>query len=300
MRSVQATTPPSKLGSTALVVEGGALRAVFSCGILDGFLQANFHPFDSLWGVSAGATNVAAYQARMPGRNLKIYTDIAQRPQFIRPLALLRGQEMMDLDWLWQVSMAELGFDRATFDAQTAPLYVGVTNQRSGQAEYIQASGDNIIELIKASSALPLLYRPGVALNGNRYVDGGVADSIPVQAAIAAGATKIMVLRSRSADYQKTTPKAPQLLRYLLRNTPGIIAPMLNRAAHYNRSVALLRNPPAGVEIIEICPPTSFQPSRFSRQAPLMLAGYQLGLEAAVAAMQRWQANPDTSEQPLG
>ncbi|QIZ78569.1 patatin-like phospholipase family protein [Ferrimonas lipolytica] len=276
---------------TALVVEGGALRAVFSCGVLDGFMDANFKPFDSLWGVSAGATNVAAYQAQMRGRNQKIYTDLAQRPQFMQPLALLRGGDVMDLDWLWQVSMAELGFDNDTFAQQPQPVFVAVTHRDQGTPHYLRANTSNIVELIKASSALPLLYRAGVELEGERYVDGGVADSIPVQAAIAHGATKIMVLRSRSANYRKPAPNAPRLLKRLLRNTPGLIEPMLSRAQHYNFSVELIRNPPAGIEIIEICPPKSFQPSRFSRQTKLMEQGYQLGLDAAASAMQRWQTN---------
>ncbi len=67
------------VGSRALIVEGGAMRGVFSCGILDHFMAQDFSPFDSFWGVSAGASNLAAYLAKMPGRNLKIYLDYSLR-----------------------------------------------------------------------------------------------------------------------------------------------------------------------------------------------------------------------------
>ncbi|MDW2105007.1 patatin-like phospholipase family protein, partial [Vibrio sp. 1580] len=97
------------VGSRALIVEGGAMRGVFSCGILDHFLAADFSPFDSFWGVSAGASNLAAYLAKMPGRNLKIYLDYSLRNEFITPSQLIRGGDVMDLDWMWQVTLEELG-----------------------------------------------------------------------------------------------------------------------------------------------------------------------------------------------
>ncbi|MDF5463369.1 patatin family protein, partial [Vibrio parahaemolyticus] len=183
------------VGSRALIVEGGAMRGVFSCGILDHFLASEFSPFDSFWGVSAGASNLAAYLAKMPGRNLKIYLDYSLRKEFISPSQLLRGGDMMNLDWMWNVTLEELGIDKSALKADSRPFFLGVTRQDNGQAEYHLPDVDDLAETMKASSALPVLYRNGVSLNGIQYVDGGVSDALPVAEAIKRGAKKIMVLR---------------------------------------------------------------------------------------------------------
>lgn len=280
-----------QVGTNALIVEGGAMRAVFSCGILDTFLAENFNPFDSFWGVSAGASNLAAFLANMPGRNLRIYTDYSCRKEFIRPLRLITGKDMMDLDWLWKVTIAELGLDIETIQSHRRPFYLAVTEQQTGKAEYLLAQPDSLIETMKASSALPILYRNGVLLpDGKRYVDGGVADAIPVAEAIRRGAKRIMVLRSRPYSYVKAEEKSPALLKRLLKNTPELIEPMCSRAIRYNQTLELMRNPPPGVQIVEICPPESFRLKRLTREAEPLFHGYQCGKIAANDAIKRWKA----------
>lgn len=279
-----------RIGKNALIVEGGAMRAVFSCGILDHFLSVNFSPFDSFWGVSAGASNVAAFLANMPGRNLKIYTDYSCRKEFIRLNKLFSQQDIMDLDWLWDITVKELGLDTATMEKDGRPFYLGVTDQQTGLAEYLLAEPETIVETMKASSALPVLYKRGVLLtNGRRYVDGGVADAIPVAEAIRRGATNIMVLRSRPFSYQKSASKMSYLMKKVLAKTPQLIEPMARRANRYNHTLELIRNPPEGVNIVEVCPPESFQLKRLTRDPKPLLDGYNLGKETAIDAIARWQ-----------
>ncbi|GAA4900281.1 hypothetical protein GCM10023333_37670 [Ferrimonas pelagia] len=145
-----------------------------------------------------------------------------------------------------------------------------------------------LAETMKASSAMPVAYRGGVTLGDDNFVDGGVADAIPVAEAIRRGAKRLLILRSQTADYRKRAPASPRLLKHLLRKTPGLIAPMLQRAEQYNATLDLIRQPPKGVEIIEICPPPSFQLKRLTRSAAPLQQGYQLGLEAGVEAITRW------------
>lgn len=277
------------IGSRALIVEGGAMRGVFSCGILDHFLAENFSPFDSFWGVSAGASNLAAYLAKMPGRNLKIYLDYSLRKEFISPTQLLRGGDMMDLDWMWEITLNELSIDKATLAADPRPFFLGVTRQHNGLPEYLTPSVEMLADTMKASSALPILYRNGVALNGVSYVDGGVSDAIPVAEAIRRGASKIMVLRSRPASYRKSRPKFEKLTSRLLKEHPALIEPMLTRHVRYNQSLALIDNPPAGVEIIQICPPEDFKLKRLSRSPEPLRKAYELGLEYGKHAIECWE-----------
>ncbi|XEV15868.1 patatin family protein [Vibrio alginolyticus] len=277
-----------KVGSRALIVEGGAMRGVFSCGILNHFLASEFSPFDSFWGVSAGASNLAAYLAKMPGRNLKIYLDYSLRKEFISPSQLLRGGDMMNLDWMWNVTLEELGIDKSALKADSRPFFLGVTRQDNGQAEYHLPDIDDLAETMKASSALPVLYRNGVSLNGIQYVDGGVSDALPVAEAIKRGAKKIMVLRSQPASYQKPRGKFSALTRRMLKETPGLIEPMLTREVRYNQTLALINNPPPGIEIIQVCPPETFKLKRLSRSPAPLRHAYELGIEAGKEAIIRW------------
>lgn len=278
-----------KVGTRALIVEGGAMRGVFSCGILDHFLAQNFSPFDSFWGVSAGASNLAAYLANMPGRNLKIYLDYSLRKEFITPSRLFLGGDMMDLDWMWKITLKDLGIDKEVLQADPRPFFLGVTRQDTGQAEYLTPDVEMLAETMKASSAVPILYRKGVPLNGNRYVDGGVADAIPVEEAIKRGATKIMVLRSRPASYRKSKTKFNSITKRMLRDTPALIQPMLTRDLRYNQALSVINNPPKGVDIIQVCPPETFKLKRLSRSPEPLRAAYELGIEAGKEAITRWE-----------
>ncbi|EOW4146667.1 patatin family protein [Vibrio parahaemolyticus] len=278
------------IGSRALIVEGGAMRGVFSCGILDHFLAAYFSPFDSFWGVSAGASNLAAYLAKMPGRNLKIYLDYSLRNEFITPSQLIRGGDVMDLDWMWQVTLEELGIDKEVLAADPRPFFLVVTRQDTGQAEYLTPDVDMLAETMKASSALPILYRNGVLLNGTRYVDGGVADALPIAEAIKRGATKIMVLRSQIASYRKPRSKFSAITKRMLKETPALIEPMLTRDVRYNQTLELINNPPPGVEIIQVCPPETFKLKRLSRSPEPLREAYELGIEAGKQAIVGWNS----------
>ncbi|MCG9774144.1 patatin family protein, partial [Vibrio diabolicus] len=214
--------------------------------------------------------------------------DYSLRKEFISPSQILRGGDMMNLDWMWNVTLEELGIDKSALKADSRPFFLGVTRQDNGQAEYHTPNIDELAETMKASSALPVLYRNGVLLNGTRYVDGGVSDALPVAEAIKRGAKKIMVLRSQPSSYQKPKGKFSALTKRMLKKTPGLIEPMLTREVRYNQTLALLDNPPSGVEIIQVCPPESFKLKRLSRSPVPLRQAYELGIEAGKEAIMRW------------
>ena len=282
----------------ALIVEGGAMRGVFSTGILDEFLEQDFNPFDIYYGVSAGAANLAAYLAEMPGRNLKIYTDYALRPEFISLRKYLKGGHLMDLDWLWEVTIKELRLDLATIYRRRKPFIVCLTEVLSGQAEYRQTSAKDLEHLLKVSSALPILYRNFPRVDGRPMADGGLADAIPVAEAIRRGATRIMVLRSRPFSYTKSESHLQSLLNWRLKEYPELQQLLADRARRYNETLELMRRPPAGVSIMEICPPESFKPSRLGKNVDVLLQGYQQGREEGKRAMQDWQHGVTPPLQP--
>ena len=277
--------PPAR----ALVVEGGAMRGVFTTGVLDGFLAAGFNPFDLFIGVSSGAGNLAAYLAQMPGRNLRIYTDYSLRPEFLDLRRFLRGGHVMDLDWLWERTIAEIRLDRATIYARGKPFLVCLTDVDSGRAVYKATDADNIEAVLKASSALPILYRGFPRIDGQPSLDGGIADALPVEAAVRRGARRIMVVRSRPAGYRKKRGLSHALLLWNLRHHAQLRATAARRVARYNASLALIRRPPRGVSIIEVCPPDDFRATRLGRDPAVLHEGYRQGMDAAGEAMRRWR-----------
>lgn len=276
-------------GISALVVEGGALRGVFSTGLLDGFLEADFNPFDLYIGVSAGASNLAAYLAGMKGRNGRIYLDYSLRPEFIDFGRFLRGGHLLDLDWLWEITIREIRLDLAAIYARQKPFVVVLTDVLTGQAVYRQTAAEDLEHTLKASSAIPLLYRRYPEVDGRPSTDGGISDAIPVGEAIRRGARRIMVVRSRPRDYVKRPGISDRLLVRHARSRPLLGEAMKRRAQRYNESVVLIRKPSAGVEILEVCPPGDFRVSRLSRDRRVLDEGYEQGRREAGEAIRRWK-----------
>jgi len=275
-------------GDTALVVEGGALRGVFSTGLLDGFLEARFNPFGLLIGVSSGASNLAAYLAEMPGRNGRVYMDYSLRPEFIDFPRFLRGGHLIDLDWLWAITIREIRLDLATIYARAKLFIVVMTDVQTGAAVYRPTDARDLEDLLKASSAVPLLYRDYPRIEGRPMTDGGVADAIPVGEAIRRGARRIMVVRSRHRDYVKRNSLSEYLIRWYVRGYPRLQRAVAERIRRYNDTVALIRRPPGGVTIVEICPPPNFRVSRLSQDLAVLQEGYDQGRTAAREAMALW------------
>ncbi|MCG6938345.1 MAG: patatin family protein [Gammaproteobacteria bacterium] len=250
---------------TALVVEGGTFRSVFSSGVLDGFIGRQFNPFDFSIGVSAGAANLAFYIAGKRGKSYQIFIDLINSNKFISCRRFIKGGHLLDLDWLFACYLDNEMLDQGKAFSTSLPLYVCVTDANSGKAEYIIATKNNFKPLVKASMALPLIYRKFPQLDGREMTDGGVADSIPVLQAIQFGATKIIVIRARHESYLKKDTIIHKFIRWKTRNHPALVQTMRQRVQHHSNTIDLIRNPPQDIQIIEVCPPEDFDIGRFSR-----------------------------------
>jgi predicted patatin/cPLA2 family phospholipase len=278
----------TKSNTNALIVEGGAMRSVFSAGLLDGFLEREFNPFDFYIGVSAGSFNVAAYLAGTPGKSLAVFRDFALRRNFISYSRFMRGGHLLDLDWLFDETLGKSYLDLKAVYSHGKPLYVCVTDVGTGGAVYLNTSPDNLKTAIKASSAVPLFYRNFPIVAGRAVTDGGVADGIPLAQAIHLGAKRIMVIRSRSKAYLKKDSLVHRIIRWKLRRHPMLTATMRARVKTHADVIHMIRNPPPGVEIVEICPSDDFIMGRFSRQRKRLLDGYAEGFTQANEAIERW------------
>jgi predicted patatin/cPLA2 family phospholipase len=225
----------------------------------------------------------------MIGRNRNIYMDYSLRPDFISFPKFLRGGHLLDLDWLWDITIREVRLDLATIYSRAKPFIVVLTDAQTGNAHYKLTRAEDLEHVLKASSAMPLLYRAYPEVEGRPMTDGGVADSIPVGEAIRRGARRIMVIRSRHRDYLKHHGLSERVMRWHVRHYPLLQQAMAKRVERYNEAVALIRRPPVGVSIIEICPPASFRVSRLSQDRRILQEGYEQGRASAVEAIARWK-----------
>jgi len=265
---------------SALVVEGGAMRGVFAAGVLDKFMEENYYPFDFAIGVSAGATNLSTYVARMRGLSKTIIMQYATKREFFSPIRFIKGGHMTDVHWLWHHSKQSLGIP-APGEKASMPLYVGITNVDSGECEYIEATKDNVDDLMVASCALPTAFRDQPIIDQTRYVDGGVADAIPVKQAYKMGAKAITVVLSQPKGFKKPTVKNTWLLEKMYGAQPALLNTLKRRAHTYNETLAFLSHPPEDCEITVIAPNEAFCVKRLTMDKRKLLMGYAQGRRMA-------------------
>jgi len=275
--------------NTVLIVEGGAMRSVFSAGLLDGFLKNNFNPFDYYIGVSAGASNLAAFLAHDFGKSIHIYLNLATSSEFINFRQFFSGRHLLNLDWLCQAIFSQEYLSKNSTSYTDKSLYVCTTTVATGTAVYTRLDNENIEPLLKASMALPFLYKGFPVVNGLQMTDGGIAANLPVAEAIERGAKRIMVVRSRHPDYVKKDSLGHQFIRWRLKRYPELVNTMQHRIQQHEDTIRLINNPPHDVRIVDVYPPVTFKLGRFCQNKHKLLDGYNTGFSAANAAIKQWK-----------
>jgi predicted patatin/cPLA2 family phospholipase len=266
---------------TAIVVEGGAMRGIFSAGVLDVLLEQGLVDFDLAIGTSAGACNLASFLAKQNKRNFRCYTDVMTRPRLFSLLRVVRGGHYMDLDWLWERLAAEIPLDQASIERNRTQLVSVATCAKRGEALYLTHRAPNIHDELKAGCALPLLYRGPVRVGRNEVVDGGLTDPIPVEEAYRRGARRLVVIRSRPSGFVKQDNFASLIPPAVLPLDPVIVRAMRSTASRYQRAVRFLLSPPADAEILQLAPRQNLRSSRTTQKLSSLQADYALGRDTA-------------------
>ncbi|ANU38760.1 patatin family protein [Vibrio scophthalmi] len=266
------------MSKTALVVEGGAMRGIFACGVLDSFMAQNYKPYDFAIGVSAGASNLLGYLSHAPGRSHHVITQLATNKHFFNRARFARGGDLVDVKWLIKESNRRYPLDNdALFKT---PMIAAATNIETGHADYFQLTPSNLEMVIEATTALPIAYRTPPCFSGGCYTDGGVADSIPVKEAYRRGARDITVVLSHPLSYHMKPMRAAWLMKRLLAQYPRIAESMLVRAENYNQSLEFIHSPPEDAIIRVIAPPEEFSVKRLTMNQAVLEDGYQMGINA--------------------
>ncbi|PNQ53797.1 patatin-like phospholipase family protein [Vibrio sagamiensis] len=186
-------------GKTALIAQGGGQRGIFTSGVLDAFLLADFDPFDVFYGTSAGALNICAYLCRQKGMGKAFTTELTQSKEFFNLIRYIRNKQHMRLEWaLDRIKKPPFNLDLAYGQAILGPrqAFAAVTDIDTLSDQYLPLFGDDWERTMIATCAIPKLYQGPVSIQGKRFVDGGIAASIPVQEAWRHNARHIVVIRT--------------------------------------------------------------------------------------------------------
>ena len=265
---------------TGLVLEGGALRTIFSCGVCDAFLDANLPMPDYTIGVSAGIAYGVSYLSRQPRRNLKLLTTYANDSRYMswRNLANPKNRSYFGLKFSYETIPTQLlPFDYDTFDAYPGTVEAVVTNVNTGLPEYLSVPRREVPNLLlEASCAIPMLF-PIIEIEGQPYLDGGCTDAIPWKRALDAGCDRVIVVLTREREYRKTPDPSLRVLEQVFRKYPAFLDAMRNRAERYNASREELFALEREGRILVIAPKDTLGCSRTEKDQEILRALWQSG-----------------------
>lgn len=268
--------------NATMVLEGGATRGVFTSGALD-FLMENDFYVSHVIGVSAGSCNGVAYVSKQPGRTRdcmihkeKEYSYYSNMRKFIREKSLL------DMDLIFDKYPNELfPFDYDTYFNSDMECEIVTTNCLTGQAEYMTERSDRkrLMKICRASSSMPLVS-PIVNIDGIPYLDGGLADSIPIVRAQKLGNEKIILILTRNPGYRKkmTRKTVANMYRKAYKNYPNLVRAAIRRNYEYNQTMVMVRKMEAEGKIFVIRP-TAPTVSRLERNYDTLMNFYEHGYE---------------------
>lgn len=224
---------------TALVLEGGGLRGVFSAGVIDCFLDHDIR-FDYVIGVSAGACNAMAILGKQKRYFWSIINTVSGRNSFYGVSQMVDSHRFVNLDKIFYEYTEQFHFDFDTLMNNPAEWEMVVSNIETGKAEYMTTKDLDRLRVIgKASCSLPIITDP-VNIDGQLYLDGGICDSIPIEHVLEKGFDRIVVVLTRKkGNYSHTNEPTKAIIRRIYSAYPNLIKAMYDRGDLYRNEVAM-------------------------------------------------------------
>ena len=265
---------------TALVLEGGALRTIYSSGVCDAFLDGGLPLPDYTLGVSAGIAYGVSYLSRQSRRNLQLICRYAGDRRYMgwRNLADPKNRSYFGLKFAYETIPNELiPFDYDAFAAYPGRAEAVVTNLITGEAEYLPVPRrDSPNLLLEATCAIPLMF-PVIRIGGQPYLDGGCADAIPWRRAFHEGCSRVVVVLTRERDYYKKPGRSDRAIARAFKRYPHFQETMRTRSERYNACrEALFRLERQG-KVLVIAPEDTLGCSRTEKDLGTIRALWQEG-----------------------
>ena len=273
---------------TGLVLEGGALRTIFSSGVCDAFLDAGLPLPDYTVGVSAGIAYGVSYLSRQSRRNLKLVTTYANDRRYMgwRNMLTRGNRSYFGLKFSYEtIPNHLLPFDYDTFEAYPGTVEAVVTNLNTGRADYLPVPRRDCPNLLlEATCAIPMMF-PVIQINGQPYLDGGCADPIPWQRCFDVGCDRVVVILTRERGYRKQPDSSARLVQPAFRKYPKFVELMQDRAERYNACRDELFRLEAEGKVLVIAPEDTLGCSRTEKDTEVLRALWQSGYFAGRRAV---------------
>lgn len=283
---MEVTQQPVADQGLGLVLEGGALRGLFTAGVIDVMMERGVYP-DGLIGVSAGAAFGCNMKSRQPGRALRYNKRFAHEWRYCSLRSLILTGDMFGGEFCYRRVPDELDiFDKQAFNDSPMKFYAVCTDVDTGQAVYkqLQEADKDFYQWIRASASMPLAAKI-VHINGQRLLDGGIADSIPLRYFQSIGYRRNIVVLTQPRDYVKAPTKMRPLINFMLRRHPRFTEASDNRHIMYNEELEYLRREEKAGRAWVLAPESKLPIDHVSHDTDIMDEVYRQGRKAIE---QRW------------
>ncbi|MBQ7115719.1 MAG: patatin family protein [Clostridia bacterium] len=266
---------------TALILEGGGMRGLYTAGVLDILMKNDIYT-DVAVGVSAGALFGINYKSKQIGRVLRYNLKYAGNPSYTGWKSLLKTGNLMNKEfWFEDIPFKLDPMDCEAYRNNKTEFHAVVTNLLNGKAEYksiFDLENEECMEYLRASGSLPFCSKP-VIVNGIPYLDGGIADSIPLKEYYEKGYEKIVVVLTRPANYRKSGGIHGAGAFY--KKYPEFVKTLSNRNSVYNQQCEYVERLEKEGKILVIRPSEFIDISRTETDRKIMQQMYDLGIKDA-------------------
>ena len=284
---------------TGIVLEGGGMRGMYTCGILDVLMENRIY-LDGMVGVSAGIAFGCNYKSRQIGRALRYNVRFAHDKRYSGMMSLLKTGNYYNAYFAYKLVPTHYDvFDYNVFEDSPMECYAVCFDVKSGEGVYhrLDHVNDDFFEWIRASASMPVVAQP-VEVGGRLLLDGGLADSIPLEFMMSKGYKRNIVILTREEGYRKTAEHGMWLMKPLLRKWPKVIEALERRPAMYNRQLQQVREQERKGTACVFMPLEPLDVSRTTNDKQEMNRVYQQGREEALLRLEELQKFLSDEPQP--
>lgn len=261
-----------------LVLEGGAMRGMYTAGILDSFLDNNIK-VDCILGVSAGALFGVNYCSKQKGRALRYNKKYIKDSRYMSLKSLIKTGNLVNTEFAYHEVPFKLDvFDEETYSKSKTDFYAVITNIKTGKAEYKKLINVSVqIDELRASGSMPYVSKP-VKIGNEYYLDGALADSIPVLKCKEMGYEKIIVVLTKPLSYRKK--KRPAFIaKMFYKKYPNLVNAINTRYIKYNETLDIIIDMENKKEIFVFRPSKDLKIKRIEKDTDKLQAMYDLGVK---------------------
>lgn len=273
---------------TAIVLEGGAMRSLYTSGVLDVFMNNNIK-FDCVIGVSAGALVGSNYVSNQKGRTANININYCKDPKYIGIKAYKNNKGFFGFDYLFgDIAKGENAFDEKTFFESDTRFIVGATNCKTGKTEFFEKDKENFYKILQASSSMPLVSKE-VEINGEIYLDGAIDCNVPLDFILNEGFDKIIVVLTRDKNYKKkpVPEKIRKIYSKVYKEYPELVKSIYNRPEKYNQIYKKIHELEVNDKLFVLQPEKPINVSRLERNQDKLRNTYQQGINEAERKLEK-------------